>query len=127
MNTAARMAQHSEAGCIHVTEDVVGLAPDHCWEKLRKMDVKGKGSMQTYLLRVSSDEIEGSATMSDQSASAGTADFMRANAFSHFFIEQKDESSLRIVSPETHDTPLLERRRKFLQKFGKKLRFRNFF
>jgi class 3 adenylate cyclase len=58
MNTAARMEQTSMAECIHVTEDVVALAPGHSWEKLKKRDVKGKGSMQTYLLRVSCDGLE---------------------------------------------------------------------
>ena len=43
------------AECIHVTEDVVSLAPDHSWEKLEKLNVKGKGSMQTYHLDLSSD------------------------------------------------------------------------
>ena len=52
MNTAARMEQKSAAECIHTTQDVVDLVPDECWEKLQKIEVKGKGLMQTYLLRV---------------------------------------------------------------------------
>ena len=56
MNTAARMEQKSVADCIHTTQDVVDLVSDECWEKLKKIDFKGKGLMQTYLLRVMSDE-----------------------------------------------------------------------
>ena len=52
MNTAARMEQKSVAECIHVTQDVVDLVPDESWEKRKKIDFKGKGLMQTYLLRV---------------------------------------------------------------------------
>merc|ERR1719247_1479573 len=52
MNTAARMEQKSVAECIHVTQDVVELVPDESWEKRKKIDFKGKGLMQTYLLRV---------------------------------------------------------------------------
>ena len=53
MNTAARMEQHGLPECIHVTQDVVELVPDVCWEKQKLVDVKGKGRMQTYLLRMS--------------------------------------------------------------------------
>ena len=52
MNTAARMEQKSSPECIHVTQDVVDLVPDGGWEKLKKMEVKGKGTMQTYMLHV---------------------------------------------------------------------------
>jgi class 3 adenylate cyclase len=52
MNTAARMEQTSMAECIHVSQDVVDLAPDQPWEKLDKMHVKGNGAMPTYLMRV---------------------------------------------------------------------------
>merc|ERR1711887_535370 len=52
MNTAARMEQKSIAECIHATQDVVDLVPDESWEKRKKIDFKGKGLMQTYLLRV---------------------------------------------------------------------------
>ena len=52
MNTAARMEQHSLPGCVHTTQDVVDLVPDCRWEKRAKMDVKGKGAMQTYILNV---------------------------------------------------------------------------
>ena len=52
MNTAARMEQKSSPECIHVTQDVVDLVPDGGWEKLKKLEVKGKGTMQTYTLHV---------------------------------------------------------------------------
>jgi len=52
MNTAARMEQKSVAECIHATQDVVDRVPDESWEKRKKIDFKGKGLMQTYLLRV---------------------------------------------------------------------------
>ena len=55
MNTAARMEQRSEPECIHTTRDVIDLVPNESWEKLRRMEVKGKGLMQTYLLRVCDD------------------------------------------------------------------------
>ena len=58
MNTAARMEQTSMAECIHVTEDVVCLAPGYSWKKLKKLDVKGKGKMQTYLLHVSYEDVD---------------------------------------------------------------------
>ena len=53
MNTAARMEQHGVPECIHVSQDVVDLAPEHSWEKREKLNMKGKGSMQTYLLHIS--------------------------------------------------------------------------
>ena len=62
MNTAARMEQKGTAACVHTTQDVVDLVPGERWEKLAKMEVKGKGSMQTYLLRLPSmadEEFEG--------------------------------------------------------------------
>ena len=52
MNTAARMEQKSSPECIHTTQDVVDLIPDGGWEKLKKLEVKGKGTMQTYTLHV---------------------------------------------------------------------------
>ncbi|UPR01692.1 nucleotide cyclase [Chloropicon primus] len=60
MNTSARMVQTGPAGCIHTTQDVVGLVPDEPWEKLKKMEVKGKGWMQTYLLRCGSGHVDSS-------------------------------------------------------------------
>ncbi len=59
MNTAARMQQNGLPGCIHTTREVVGFAPDHDWEKRKQMLVKGKGVMQTYLLRVGSEDVAG--------------------------------------------------------------------
>ncbi|UPR03326.1 guanylate cyclase [Chloropicon primus] len=53
MNTAARMVQTGRAACIHTTEDVVGLVPGEPWERLKKIEVKGKGVMQTYLMQTS--------------------------------------------------------------------------
>ncbi|UPR02195.1 guanylate cyclase [Chloropicon primus] len=50
MNTAARMEQKGLPDCIHTTQDVVDLVPGEPWERLAKMEVKGKGKMQTYLL-----------------------------------------------------------------------------
>jgi len=55
MNTAARMQQNGLPGCIHTTREVVGLAPEHSWAARHQIFVKGKGSMQTYLLRVTKD------------------------------------------------------------------------
>ena len=53
MNTAARMEQTNKCTeCIQTTQDVVDLVPEESWEKLKKIEVKGKGLMQTYLLRV---------------------------------------------------------------------------
>ena len=52
MNTAARMGQKSIPQHIQTTQDVVDLVPDECWEKLQKIEVKGKGLMQTYLLKM---------------------------------------------------------------------------
>jgi len=52
MNTSARMVQTGPANCIHTTKDVADLTPEEPWEKLKLIDVKGKGSMQTYLLRL---------------------------------------------------------------------------
>ena len=59
MNTAARMDQMGRADCIHTTEDVIDLAPGEAWEKLRRIDVTGKGLMQTYLLPYSAFEKDG--------------------------------------------------------------------
>jgi class 3 adenylate cyclase len=83
MNTAARMEQHGLPLCIHTTQDVVDLAPGHSWEKLKKkIEMKGKGSMQTYVLRPSPHPIE-NGNDSDgvsavyQSAGVGSLHFMQ--------------------------------------------------
>ena len=49
MNTAARMKQMGAPKAIHVTEDVVALAPDDAWEA-RDLEVKGKGRMKTFIM-----------------------------------------------------------------------------
>ena len=53
MNTAARMKQMGAPKAIHVTEDVVALAPDDAWEA-RDLEVKGKGRMTTYVQELDS-------------------------------------------------------------------------
>jgi hypothetical protein len=51
MNVSARMKQKGFAGCIHATQVVADLVfTEFWWEKLKKVEVKGKGLMQTYLL-----------------------------------------------------------------------------
>ena len=57
MNTAARMKQMGAPKAIHVTEDVVALAPDDAWEA-RELEVKGKGRMTTYVQELSVHAME---------------------------------------------------------------------
>ena len=57
MNTAARMQQTGRPDRIHVTADVVGLAPAEAWERQPPIDVKGKGVMETFLLGLTEDEV----------------------------------------------------------------------
>merc|ERR1711907_11426 len=52
MNTAARMMQNGQPAVIQASEIVSKLTPNEKWEKRKKIDFKGKGLMQTYLLRV---------------------------------------------------------------------------
>ena len=58
MNVAARMKQKGTADRIHVTEDVVDLAPDYDWDDMAPMAVKGKGMMKTYLLAMNDGDRE---------------------------------------------------------------------
>jgi ligand-binding sensor domain-containing protein/class 3 adenylate cyclase len=51
VNTASRMESHGEAGKIHVTNEVVELLGDcFTFESRGKVEIKGKGMMQTYFL-----------------------------------------------------------------------------
>ncbi len=51
VNTASRMESHGEAGKIHVTEECFNLLKHKfTFEERGKLEVKGKGSMQTYFL-----------------------------------------------------------------------------
>ncbi|UPR04205.1 guanylate cyclase [Chloropicon primus] len=68
MNTAARMEQKGEPDCIHATQDVVDLVPHASWEKLQRMEVKGKGVMQTYLLRSNKEILTDSRPLTAQDA-----------------------------------------------------------
>ena len=52
MNTAARMEQTGVVDAIHVSEVVADLVPDEPWESRGSVTVKGKGAMETYLLRI---------------------------------------------------------------------------
>ena len=52
VNTAARMESHGVAGCIHVTSETYLILRDkYEFEDRGVIDVKGKGAMQTYILR----------------------------------------------------------------------------
>ena len=53
MNTAARMEQNGVPDCIHGTHDVYKFTKEESWEPRSEIQVKGKGVMQTYLLRAS--------------------------------------------------------------------------
>ena len=53
VNTASRMESTSLAGCMQISEDTYDLVSDHMdysWKERGRVDVKGKGSMKTYLL-----------------------------------------------------------------------------
>ncbi|PNH10352.1 Atrial natriuretic peptide receptor 2 [Tetrabaena socialis] len=52
MNVASRMESMGEAGAIHVSQATRELLPCEAWESRGGMEVKGKGVMETYLLRV---------------------------------------------------------------------------
>ena len=52
VNIAARMMQTGVAGRIHVTNAVVDLLPTtHSWERMTDMEIKGKGVMESHLLK----------------------------------------------------------------------------
>ncbi|PNH06626.1 Soluble guanylate cyclase 88E [Tetrabaena socialis] len=51
MNVASRMESTGEAGSIHVSQATRDLVPREAWESRGGMEVKGKGIMETYLLR----------------------------------------------------------------------------
>ncbi|PNH06625.1 Soluble guanylate cyclase 88E, partial [Tetrabaena socialis] len=51
MNVASRMESTGEAGAIHVSQATRDLVPHEAWESRGGMEVKGKGIMETYLLR----------------------------------------------------------------------------
>ncbi|PNH07548.1 Soluble guanylate cyclase 88E, partial [Tetrabaena socialis] len=51
MNVASRMESTGEAGSIHVSQATRDLMPHEAWESRGGMEVKGKGIMETYLLR----------------------------------------------------------------------------
>ncbi|PNW74300.1 hypothetical protein CHLRE_13g603350v5 [Chlamydomonas reinhardtii] len=51
MNTASRMESSGEPGAIHVSAATRELVPGEDWEPTGGVDVKGKGRMDTYLLR----------------------------------------------------------------------------
>merc|ERR1719171_658286 len=89
MNTAARMEQKGTAACVHTTQDVVDLVPGERWEKLAKMEVKGKGSMQTYLLRLpamADEEFEGGDNIASVVASVSKREYENP-----FFLQSKDD------------------------------------
>jgi len=88
MNTAARMEQTGSAECIHATQDFVDLVPGHDWEKLKKMEVKGKGQMQTYLLRVAAAGGDDSCKTED----SFIADILLSSGCMDPFSPQQDES-----------------------------------
>jgi class 3 adenylate cyclase/ligand-binding sensor domain-containing protein len=51
VNTASRMESHSEAGRIHVTEEVFNALKGKCmFEERGEIEVKGKGLMRTWFL-----------------------------------------------------------------------------
>ena len=51
VNTASRMESHSEAGKIHVSEEVfLALNGAFRFEERGEIEVKGKGVMQTWFL-----------------------------------------------------------------------------
>ncbi|UPR02327.1 guanylate cyclase [Chloropicon primus] len=85
MNTSARMVQIGPAECIHTTQDVVGLVPDEPWEKLKKMEVKGKGVMQTYLLRCDN------AALADPEDPAHGCDIAPDDLDDFFFLRSEDD------------------------------------
>ena len=88
MNTAARMEQKSAAECIHTTQDVVDLVPDECWEKLKKIEVKGKGLMQTYLL-----QFRGKAVFEDADNAVDPSLFISKFEYDNPLLWGKDEQS----------------------------------
>ena len=53
VNTASRMESTSLAGHMQISEGTYDLIADHMdysWKERGRVDVKGKGSMKTYLL-----------------------------------------------------------------------------
>ena len=52
MNTTARMEQSGVPDKIHASSVVACMTPQENWEKRGKMEVKGKGMMETFLLDV---------------------------------------------------------------------------
>lgn len=52
VNTASRMEAHGTPGRVHITEAVrAALGSAYEYEPLTPIDIKGKGTMQTYLIR----------------------------------------------------------------------------
>ncbi len=51
VNTASRMESHGETGKIHCSREVyLALKEEYDFESPRMIDVKGKGTMETYFL-----------------------------------------------------------------------------
>ena len=51
MNTAARMMQNGQPAVIQASEIVSKLTPNEKWESKGKVEMKGKGCVETYRLR----------------------------------------------------------------------------
>ncbi|KAG2501537.1 hypothetical protein HYH03_000044 [Edaphochlamys debaryana] len=51
INTASRMESTGAAGAIHVSQATRDLVPSEAWEPTGGVEAKGKGLMQTYLLK----------------------------------------------------------------------------
>ncbi|KAG2435681.1 hypothetical protein HXX76_006881 [Chlamydomonas incerta] len=56
VNTASRMESTGEAGAIHVSKAVFDLVPGEAWEPTGGVQAKGKGQLETYLLRPDTEE-----------------------------------------------------------------------
>ncbi|KAG2501536.1 hypothetical protein HYH03_000043 [Edaphochlamys debaryana] len=53
INTASRMESTGAAGAIHVSQATRDLVPSEAWEPTGGVEAKGKGVLETYLLRLS--------------------------------------------------------------------------
>merc|ERR1711933_342401 len=51
VNTASRMESTGKPGCLQVSKSTRDLLPDEPWEATGGVEAKGKGMMETFLLK----------------------------------------------------------------------------
>ncbi|KXZ55689.1 hypothetical protein GPECTOR_2g1239 [Gonium pectorale] len=56
INTASRMESTGQPGAVHVSQSTRDLTPREDWVPTGGVEAKGKGRMETYLLRLGNDE-----------------------------------------------------------------------